>query len=63
MALNRELLELLACPKCKGKLELLPGERGLACDRCRVVYPVKDEIPIMLVEEAVPRDQWDRDKD
>lgn len=58
MALNKELLDILACPKCKAAVELLPKEDGLYCAACQAVYPIKDEIPIMLVEESVPRDQW-----
>lgn len=58
MALNKELLDILACPKCKAAVALLPKEDGLHCAACQVVYPIKDEIPIMLVEEAVPQDQW-----
>ena len=55
MALNRELLHILACPKCKGSLELLGAEEGLKCAACAVVYPIRDEIPVMLIEEAVPQ--------
>ena len=58
MALNKELLEILACPKCKGELVLLDKEDGLYCAPCGVVYPVKDEIPIMLVEEALKASEW-----
>jgi uncharacterized protein YbaR (Trm112 family) len=58
MALNKELIEILACPKCKGELVLLPGETGLECANCAVVYPIREEIPIMLVEEAVPAGEW-----
>ncbi len=54
MALDPELLSILACPKCKGELTLAPDETGLVCARCRVKYPIKDEIPIMLIEEAIP---------
>ncbi|WP_029893479.1 Trm112 family protein [Desulfohalovibrio reitneri] len=60
MALNKELLDILACPKCKGGLELTPEEDGLLCAACNVAYPVKDGIPIMLVDEAIPMDQWQR---
>ncbi|WP_031481668.1 Trm112 family protein [Maridesulfovibrio frigidus] len=60
MALNKELVDILVCPKCKGELELLSGEVGLSCSACKVVYPVKDEIPIMLVDEAIPADQWEK---
>ncbi len=58
MALNMELVKLLACPKCKGGLDLLPGQDGLQCAACAVVYPVKDGIPVMLVDEAVPKAKW-----
>lgn len=60
MALNKELLQILACPKCKGSLELLDREEGLNCAACAVVYPIRDEIPIMLIEEAVPVEKWDQ---
>ncbi len=60
MALNKELINILVCPKCKGELELLKGETGLKCNTCEVVYPVKDEIPIMLVDEAIPVAKWDK---
>lgn len=60
MSLNKELLEILACPKCKGDLELVGNEEGLKCGRCSVVYPINEEIPIMLIDEAVPTDQWDK---
>ncbi|QJB55699.1 Trm112 family protein [Pseudodesulfovibrio sp. zrk46] len=58
MALNRELLKLLACPKCKGKLNVVRGGKGLSCPECAVVYPVKDDIPIMLVDQAIPEKEW-----
>ena len=54
MALNKELLGLLACPKCKGGLTLTDRRTGPGPARpARLVYPIRDEIPIMLVEEAV----------
>ncbi|HTP63946.1 MAG TPA: Trm112 family protein [Geobacteraceae bacterium] len=52
MALLKELLEILVCPQCKGDLYLLPDNAGLICRACRLKYPIHDEIPIMLVEEA-----------
>ncbi|MDK2957220.1 MAG: uncharacterized protein PWQ57_2716 [Desulfovibrionales bacterium] len=58
MALNKELLELLACPKCKKSLQPTENEDGLVCSECKAVYPVKEEIPILLIEEAVRLDQW-----
>lgn len=53
MGLNKELLEILACPKCKGDLILSQKENGLICERCKLMYPVKDDIPVMLIEEAI----------
>lgn len=58
MTLNTDLLAVLACPKCKGSLKLKPKEDGLGCSKCKVVYPVKDEIPIMLVDQAIPDKDW-----
>ena len=53
MAINNELLEILACPKCKGPVEPTTAEDGLVCKTCRVMYPIKDDIPVMLIEEAI----------
>lgn len=47
-----KLLELLVCPQCKEKLAQVEGGQGLLCKRCQLKYPVRDGIPIMLVEEA-----------
>lgn len=60
MALHPELLTILACPKCKGQLTVLGQEEGLACTACALVYPVREEIPVMLIDEAVPRAKWDQ---
>jgi uncharacterized protein YbaR (Trm112 family) len=57
MAVNRKLLEILVCPKCKGDLELTKSEDHLICEGCRVKYPIRDDIPIMLIEEAIPFDE------
>ena len=54
MAITPELLEILACPKCKGSIRLNPAQDGLICDQCRLLYEVRDDIPIMLIEEARP---------
>jgi hypothetical protein len=54
MALSVQLLEILVCPKCKGTLEYREAELTLVCHTCRVRYPVRDDIPIMLVDEASP---------
>ncbi len=52
--INPELLEILACPKCKGNLEPTAEHDGLICHNCKLIYPVLDEIPIMMPEEAKP---------
>jgi len=52
MGISKELLEILACPKCKGEVHLNPTEDGLICDRCRLLYEIREEIPIMLIDEA-----------
>ena len=52
--MDEELLDLLACPKCKGALTLTPEESELRCDRCRLGYRIEDGIPILLIDEAVP---------
>ena len=57
MAISKELLESLACPKCKGDIHLNDSENGLICDACRLVYEIRDDIPIMLIEEAKPLDK------
>jgi hypothetical protein len=53
MAIDKELLEILACPKCKGDIRLNGKTDGLICDACRLMYPIKDGIPVMLIDEAV----------
>ncbi len=63
MALNKELLEILACPKCQnkegGELIMLGDDEGLHCASCGLVYPVREEIPVMLIEEAVVMADWE----
>ena len=54
MSVDPELLEMLACPACRGEIRLLEGGESLECGRCGRVYPVRDGIPIMLVDEAAP---------
>ncbi len=54
MALSKELLEILACPKCKGDIFLSRTGDGLICKACRLVYPIREEIPVMLIDEALP---------
>lgn len=52
MAISKELLEILACPKCKGEVHLNDTGDGLICERCKLLYEIKDDIPIMLIDEA-----------
>jgi len=52
MAISQDLLEILVCPLCKASLDLKPDGSGLKCVQCKRVYPVRDDIPVMLVDEA-----------
>jgi uncharacterized protein len=52
MSISKELLDILACPKCKGDIRLNENGDGLICDACRLLYPIKDDIPVMLIDEA-----------
>ncbi len=52
MAISQELLDILACPVCKTPVKLTPDGQGLKCGQCRRVHPIKDDIPVMLVDEA-----------
>ncbi len=54
---RQELLDILACPKCKQKVALDAQSKYLVCTRCRVKYPVNEHgIPIMLIDRAEPLD-------
>ncbi len=54
MSLSPRLLEILVCPKCKGELEYQESESALICHDCKLRYAVRDDIPIMLIDEATP---------
>ena len=54
MAIYQELLDIFARPQCKGEIHLTEAEDGLVCEACRLVYEIRDDIPIMLIEEAKP---------
>lgn len=54
MAVKKELLDILCCPKCKGDIVLNEAGDGLICGKCGLVYPIRDDIPIMLIDEALP---------
>ena len=53
MAVSQELLDILACPVCIKSVHLTADGKGLKCEQCNRVYPIVDDIPVMLVEEAV----------
>jgi len=61
MPISHDLLELLVCPACHARVELKSDGSGLKCTNCLRVYPIRDEIPVMLVDEATIEDD-DRDK-
>jgi uncharacterized protein YbaR (Trm112 family) len=52
MAISGELLDILVCPQCKGPIELTDDEAWLLCHACRLKYPIREDIPVMLVDEA-----------
>jgi uncharacterized protein YbaR (Trm112 family) len=52
MGVSQELLDILVCPLCKTSVKLTDDQKGLKCSTCRRVYPVRDDIPVMLVDEA-----------
>jgi uncharacterized protein YbaR (Trm112 family) len=54
MPIASELKEILACPQCKGELEFRDAQDEIVCRKCRLVYRVEDEIPVMLIDEAKP---------
>jgi len=52
MSVRPELMEILACPKCKQPVELAEDGQSISCSACRLKFPVRDEIPVMLLDEA-----------
>lgn len=63
MEITKDLLDILVCPRCRGELHpirTVEGVEGLSCPACAVVYPVRNDIPVMLEEEAIPRASWDQ---
>jgi len=52
VAVSPELLEILVCPQCKTRVALTPDHQGLKCATCRRVYPIRSDIPVMLIDEA-----------
>jgi uncharacterized protein len=60
MTVSQELLEILACPACKAKVELKPKGDALKCVECKRVYPIVDDIPVMLIDEATIEESDER---
>ncbi len=52
MAIKKDLLDILACPQCRGDVVLTEKRDGLICKKCKLLYEIKDDIPIMLIDEA-----------
>ncbi|MGC8720282.1 MAG: Trm112 family protein [Thermodesulforhabdaceae bacterium] len=57
MSISKELLEILACPKCKGEIQLDEKNQRIICRSCRIFYEIRDGIPIMLIDEAKPLEE------
>ena len=57
MGISKELLDILACPKCKGDIYINEKGDGLICEKCKLLYEIKDDIPIMLIDEARQLDE------
>lgn len=55
--LDRKLMDILVCPVCKAELELTSAKDGLICNKCKLVYPIQDDIPVMLPDEAQPLEE------
>ncbi len=49
--INKELIDILACPQCKGPVQYKEGD-GLICEKCNLLYEIKDDIPVMLIDKA-----------
>lgn len=52
--LSKEIIDILACPKCKCSIKLTKDEKQFICDKCKVIYPIEDGIPELLIEKAQP---------
>jgi len=55
--IRQELIDILVCPKCKEQVQLNDKQDGLVCLACKLVYEIRDEIPVLLVEEAREYDE------
>lgn len=54
--ISQELLDILACPKCKEAVLLNEKKDGLICEKCSLLYEIRDDIPVMLIDEATSLD-------
>ncbi len=57
MKVTQEFVEMMICPACRGRVELKEDGSGIKCLACRRVYPIRDDIPAMVVEEATIEDE------
>ncbi len=57
MPISEQLLEILVCPACRARVEIKPDGSGLKCVDCKRVYPIRDDIPVMLIDEAKIEDE------
>lgn len=55
--MDKKQIEMIVCPECNGKLSYEKNRQQLVCDNCNVAFPVKDGIPVMLIEEAIKLEQ------
>lgn len=60
MAVSQELLNILACPVCIKSVHLTADGKGLRCEQCKRIYPIVDDIPVMLIEEATLEETPDK---
>ena len=57
MAISEQLLEILVCPACHARLEMKPDGSGLKCIECKRVYSIRDDIPVMMIDQAKIEDE------
>jgi hypothetical protein len=52
MMISKAALDILVCPQCRGRVHLNEAQDGLICEKCRLLYEIKDDIPNMVIQEA-----------
>ncbi len=57
MAINKKLIEVICCPVCRGNLKEDENGKFLICNNCKIKYPVKDDIPVLIVDEGIGFDE------